>query len=346
MTYEYPVHQKDVPEWKEPPMHKGKPTAYLDHNVLDKFVKNEMQDLFNQLKEEFQIVYSRDNLKEILRSGDDYSTGFLDILIALDAWYLELAMEPASMEMNGKAIIEKKDIYKAFNAYKKFIFRDKKPMDIIDEQIYVILSGKNSGIVAGTNDKNGNIITNKINTIAALDKAFDIFDKDHPRLTDTSKKLRYMIACLMDDKNQEILKKYIGDTSIYSKVSAKELSYIKPPNVLHKIWKIYNSKGIGVGMGIDDFFGIKFNVFDSVGRYYNFQKVIDIYNKLNTIGYHCDGGMHKRMRRFTSASSDMGHASMASFTSILFSCDKKFIKKTEAAYEYLGINTIIVNPDN
>ncbi len=346
MISKHPVNQRDEYESKEPPMYKGKALVYLDHNVLNKFVKNKMQSLFNQLKEKFQVVYSRENLKEILRSGDDYSKKFLDVLIELDAWYLELVMEPPSMEMNGKVTIGKWDIYEIFNIYKNSIAKDKEAMELIDEQIYVILSGKNSGIVEGTNDNNGNIITNKMNAITTIENTFDIFDKNYPHLINTSKKLRDMITELMDDKNKEELKKYIGDTSIYSEVSSKELSYIKPPNVLHKIWKIYNNKGIGVGMGIDDFFGIKFNVFDSVGRYYSFQKVSDIYNKLNTIGYYRDGGMHKRMRCFTSAFSDMGHASMASFTSRLFSCDKNFIKKTEAAYEYLGIETKIVNPDN
>ena len=61
--------------------YKDKLIAYLDHNILDRFVKNKMKDFFHQLKEEFQVVYSNDNLKEILRSGDKYYKDFLQVLL-------------------------------------------------------------------------------------------------------------------------------------------------------------------------------------------------------------------------------------------------------------------------
>jgi len=39
-------------------IYKGKPTAYLDHNILDLFVKYELSAFLEELKNQFQIIYS------------------------------------------------------------------------------------------------------------------------------------------------------------------------------------------------------------------------------------------------------------------------------------------------
>lgn len=52
------------------PIYSGKPTVYLDQNVLDLFVKNGPDSFENQLKSKFQIVYSDETLKEIRRAGE------------------------------------------------------------------------------------------------------------------------------------------------------------------------------------------------------------------------------------------------------------------------------------
>ena len=50
----------------------------------------------------------------------------------------------------------------------------------------------------------------------------------------------------------------------------------------------------------------------------------------------------KTKRGFTQSSSDMTHAGVASFCHFLFCRDKDLVKKTEAAYKYLGVKTKIV----
>jgi len=60
---------------------------------------------------------------------------------------------------------------------------------------------------------------------------------------------------------------------------------------------------------------------------------------LNTLGYYPDSKVHKE-RRFIAAASDNSHASIASFCNFLLSNDENFIKKVNAAYEYLEIPTL------
>lgn len=61
---------------------------------------------------------------------------------------------------------------------------------------------------------------------------------------------------------------------------------------------------------------------------------------LNTLGYFPDSGVHKE-NRFVAASSDSGHASMASFCNVLLSRDVNFIKKVKAIYEFLDVPTAV-----
>jgi|GEM_PF-6399669 len=49
--------------------YKGKPLAYLDHNILDRFVKNLRKNLEERIASEYQVVFSDENSKEINKSG-------------------------------------------------------------------------------------------------------------------------------------------------------------------------------------------------------------------------------------------------------------------------------------
>ena len=76
----------------QPPRYEGKPTAYLDQNILDLFVKHGIIDFAETLKSKFQVVYSDETLKEIKRSVE-YANRFLNVLIALEAAHLKIVLE-------------------------------------------------------------------------------------------------------------------------------------------------------------------------------------------------------------------------------------------------------------
>ncbi len=327
--------------------YKGKPTAYLDHNILDVFVKNKMNGLFHQLKEKFQVVYSDENLREIKRSGGDYSKQFLDILHSLNAYKLKVEMELPDFKTTGEREIIEVTPYTAFDSYVNS-GANEQPI----AKMFLSLSYKLSG---GVGSDTFDEIKN--NMIAAFDDTIDIF-KESPYLNGASTymKLKGSFRMANDELFSTLKKNYVeGEDEISSikirdalGVSPIQLNNISMPGVLEQILVIIKDKVPDYASieSFDNLFNIKENLIFPDRKHYNFEKINAIYNILNTIGYYSDKGAYKKMKRFTSASSDMGHASMASFTSVLFSHDECCIKKTHAAYEYLGIDTKIVNPDN
>lgn len=102
--------ENDVPQYQ------GKPTAYLDQNVLDLFVNGEHKEFAEKLKSSCQIVYSDETLKEIKRSGD-YSDKFLSVLRDLDAYHLKLVLEQPEFKETDKATLTNRDPLEAFQEY-------------------------------------------------------------------------------------------------------------------------------------------------------------------------------------------------------------------------------------
>lgn len=131
-------------------------------------------------------------------------------------------------------------------------------------------------------------------------------------------------------------------------VGPVQLNNIQPPDVLRKIWNLFQKVPPYNEMNqtIDEFFGLARNPIYPEKPYFKHQKVTSIYNMLNTLGYYPDSKVHKE-RRFVAALSDQSHASIASFSEFLFSRDENFNRKVRAAYEYLGIPTqvqhVVVN---
>ena len=332
-------------------MYKGKPLAYLDHNILDIFVKYGVNDFFYLLKEEFQVIYSHENLKEILRSGNGYSQQFLNVLNSLNAWQLQQVMEPPNFMTTGQAnIIYDVTPQDAFDNYVRAIAGSEDHNSMLSLQ-YLMCGG----------DKSDTLEEIKNKTLKALPEfthfpreVFDIYIKEASSLedkfktspeafqTEYKKAVEEQFSLLEQNKpgNEGDWPgvKEIRDDLGYTPI---ELNNISPPDVLLKIWALYKNKKpfCDLDWSADDFFQTKTHPIYPDRKYYNFEKVLVAYNRLNTIGYYPDKGAYKTMKRFSSASSDMMHASIATFTSTLFSCDKNFILKTKAIYEYLGIST-------
>ncbi len=153
------------------------------------------------------------------------------------------------------------------------------------------------------------------------------------------------------DETEKIMKENIEDDLNWSGIKdfreatgigPKELNNIKPPGVVKQIWEMYRNihPYKEMDIDIDKFLGLtEHNPIFPDRPHYKHQKALGIYNLLNSLGYWPDSKVHKE-RRFVAAMSDNSHASMASFCSVLFSRDEAFIKKVQAAYEYLEIPTL------
>jgi len=177
--------------------------------------------------------------------------------------------------------------------------------------------------------------------IEIQDKLAEQDEATHEQFTNALEEFKkQLLQNIEDDKKWNGIREFRKAT----KVSPLQLNNIEPPNVLLKIWDTFVQLNpqVEATLDIDDFFQLKTNPIYPDKPYYNYQKVTLIYNKLNTLGYYPDSKIHQE-RRLIASISDTGHASMATFCNTLFSNDKNFIKKTRAAYEYLGITTQVIH---
>lgn len=328
-----------------PPYH-GKPTVYLDQNILDFFTKQGLGKFGQILTNDYQVVYSDETLKEIRRSKG-FEENFLNVLKNLKANYLKLVVEQPLFIVTDKATISVRDpfdVYKEYcensndsvdmeNAMQQWLFKysggrkGDSLSDIHNEQI-AAFSGLMDSLMENSDELPEDVQRQlKVYTNEMITQYKAILEKTEGM----------MLENIEDDKNWDGIKDFRSQVG----VGPKQLNNIEPPNVLVKIFDklralpTYSPSNID----IDDFFQLNKNPINPEQPYFKHQKVTGIYNMLNTLGYYPDSKVHKE-RRFIAAISDNSHASIASFCSFLLSNDKNFIKKVSAAYEYLEIPTL------
>lgn len=336
-----------------PPKYQGKPTAYLDHNILDLLVKTPSLKFKTELKEKFQIIYSDDNLKEVKRTGEN-GFQYLQVLEELDAMYLKLILTP-EFSVTGDAVITKLSPFIAFENYCESI-------EPIYENIEKSMSQSLLKFYGGRSDADFDDINN--DQIEAFDNLMshlqdlgndvseseDGFQEISAQISEYTKdmKRKYNIALAQSAKE---LRKHVDDEHNYSGVKTYrdytgvgpvQLNNIEPPNVAQKIWEAHSElDGYREhNFSIEQFYGISLSPLYNREMFF-FEKVTSIYNVLNVVGFHPDSKM-KKEKRFTAAMSDAGHASMGSFADYVFSLDVAFVKKTSACYEFLNTKTQVV----
>ena len=340
----------------EIPTYQGKLTAYLDHNILDVFVKYGMIDFAQKIKENYQVIYSDETLKEIKRSGD-YADQFLNVLNELNALHCKLRMN-SKFELTNEIIIYDMDVN---CAYKQYCEQEPIYPELVNSMLqhsfksyggrkgdnFEVLKNEQidtfSGLMQFINQQAANLEVDKPDLALSMNKMTDIMMGSLKTTLDKSNVL--MSAHVADEENWSGVQSFRETMNI----GPKELKNISGPDVLEKIWALYKDKNEYKDLcwDVEDFFFIKQHPIYPEKEYFSFEKVTTIYNHLNFIGYYPDSKTHKE-RRFIAAISDQGHASIASFANILYSRDKDFVIKTRAAYEYLGLNTevILVNLEN
>lgn len=327
------------------PIYKGKPTVYLDHNILDCFTKYGLGELGQNLVDDYQVVYSDETLKEIRRSKG-FENNFLSTLKELNAYHLTLILDQPNFTMTDKAKIAERDPYVIFNEYCKSS-DDGVDLSYSIQQFGLKFSGGRKG------DSFHDIHNEQISAFSQLLDSITNISDDLPQEVQSqlersvkdiktiyketlNKTESLLLENIEDDKNWNGIKDFRTDTGI----KPIHLNNIEPPNVLVKIWEKFKELPLYSESDIDDFFNLKINRLNPEQEYFNYQKVLNIYNLLNTFGYHPDTKLHQE-GRYIAAASDNNHASFASFCDLLLSNDERFIKKTAAAYEYLGIPTIV-----
>mgnify|MGYP000167291782 CR=1 FL=1 len=334
------------------PRYQGKPTAYLDHNILDLLVKNPTLAFKVELKDKYQILYSDENLKEIKRTGEN-GTSYLKLFNELGAMYLKLVLTP-QFEVTGDATITELDSFVAFDHYCENI-------EPIYENLEQSMSQSLLKFYGGRSDANFDDIKN--GQIDAFDDLMIHLQNLGEELqeTETNSDINAQISAYTADMKKKHdsavaqstneLRKHVDDESNnsgvknyrnYTGIGPMQLNNIEPPNVIKKIWEAHSELDgyKGQEFSIEQFYGISLNpIYDR--EMFFFEKVTSIYNVLNVVGFHPDSKM-KKERRFTAAMSDAGHASIGSFADYVFSRDLAFVKKTRACYEFLNTKSQVI----
>ncbi len=295
------------------------------------------------------MAYSDETLNEIKRSGD-YSRKFLNVLKEFDAYYLKLVFEQPGFIATEKATLTNCDPYEAYQEYCENVSKFNGVQYAMKQLLLKFSGGRvGDGIHEIHNEQKEAFseLMNQISSQAAElseELGFEHFFCDYQKLMTAQledaldETERLMKESISDDKNWSGIKDFRNAVG----VGPRELNNITPPDVLKKIWEKfsvilpYNTMNIG----IEEFFGITTNPIYPDRPYFNYQKVTGIYNMLNTLGYYPDSELQKE-RRLIASLSDTNHASMASFCNVLFSRDEAFVKKVQAAYEYLGVPTYV-----
>lgn len=327
------------------PQYSGKPTLYLDQNILDLFVEHGIGSLGQQLLDNFQVVYSDETLKEIKRSVG-YETKFLNVLKELDAYHLKVMVEQPGFIITDKSTIANRDVFEAFNEYCSNDGEHGNIENAMNQWLFKFSGGRPGDSISDIHSEQIDAFSQLINVM--LDSSKELPIEMRKQVEDCAVLMMEQFKSALKEI-EHTMEKDVPDTKNWNgiksfresvQVGPKELNNIKPPKVIEKIWDIYkvtlpDNNPINA---IDDFFKIRFNPIYPDRPYHLHQKITAMYNMLNTLGYFPDSKVHKE-ERFVAAMSDNSHASMASFCALLLSRDKSFVKKVQAVYEYLDVPT-------
>jgi len=327
------------------PPYEGKPTVYLDQNILDFFTKRGLGKFGQILINDYQVVYSDETLKEIMRSKGFEAT-FLNVLKDLNAYHLKLIVEQPNFTITDNASVSDRDPYEVYKEYCDNVDNGDKTEHAMQQWLFKFSGGRKGDSIADIHNEQISAFSELMDSI--IDNSDELPLEVQTLLANSTQEMTsqykttlekiesMMLKNIEDDKNWDGIKEFRSKVGI----GPKQLNNIEPPNVIVKIWEqLRTLPTYQVTLDVEDLFQLKKNPINPEKPYFNHQKVTGIYNMLNTFGYYPDSKMHKE-RRFTAAISDNSHASIASFCQILLSNDEHFIKKVNAAYEYLKIPTL------
>jgi len=327
------------------PQYSGKPTLYLDQNILDLLVKNSVGSFGRELMDKFQIVYSDETLKEIRRSSG-YESDFLNVLKDLGSYHLKIVIEQPGFIITDKATITSRDVFEAFEEYCSNDNEYGSIENSMNQWLFKFSGGRSGDSISDIHEEQLAAFTQLMDGM--LENAEELPAGMRTQIKEYSELMKEQYKSTLHEL-ENTMSRDIPDTKEWNGIKSyresvgigpKELNNIEPPKVIEKIWdavKVKLPKNDQIN-SLEDFFQIRINPIYPDRPYHLHQKVTGVYNMLNTLGYFPDSKVHKE-RRFIAALSDNSHASMASFCNLLLSRDENFVKKVRAVYEYLGVQT-------
>jgi len=328
----------------------GKPTAYLDQNILDVLRKYDPKEFKDELLNKYQVVYSDETLKEVKRSGHNHED-FLKVLQELKAYQLKVCVND-DFTPRGDATITDRNPFDAYTEY-----CDKNAL--VYENMQEATASTLLKLYGGNTGKSFEDINNvQSQSFADLLKyILDQSDEFKEVFPDLAECIRQSLGNMQESFDRSLaqssleMKKYVENDRNWSGVNEYrgateigpiQLNNIEPPKVIEQIWGLHKNIESYQGFTIEQFLGISTHPIYHYREMHLFEKVTSAYNVLNVVGYYPDSKMNNH-RRFTAAMSDAGHASMASFCDVVLSADGRFVNKTRAVYEFLNARTQVIS---
>lgn len=332
----------------------GKPTLYLDQNILDKIVEYPVLIEEGQFAGyNCQVIYSNETLNEIERSGEPDK--FLQVLESLEARRMTFEVDK-NFRMTGAVIIN--PYVSPFTVYKKFLYKDsidKIASKIIANNMQFIFSlfsnEASNSIIDYANETSEHFNNIHEQALEAFKSVKGEISDDNYRFLEKVIKISFQEQSSQLDTIQNSMLENMSNTGIdlksnnghngirglekITKVDGKILNNIKSPKILEKIYGKYTNSSDTAH--ITDFYLVSDKIYGR--RLYKFEKVMNVYMMLNILGYKRDKGFQKKYKRLISANSDGQHLAYACYCDCFASEDKAFTEKAKAIFEYLNIKT-------
>lgn len=321
-----------------------KPIMYLDQNVLDLFVKGKYTSLHDQLRDEFQVIYSDETLCEIKRSGTGAS-GFISILHSLNAYHIGIELSQPNFALTGRALIKNID---PTIAYQEYLASNKSGEDVsaaLYNFLFKFQGGNENQTFTEMFDDSKHAFIQHLKDLNFAAQQIGAVDLSGQRMKTALSQFTESIDFIEKSSGQEygdgIGWSGVQNLRTASGLGPSQLNNIEGPDTIQEIWQhLWKTEPYFAIESIDEFLNLT-PAQNGNRELYMFEKIQAIYNTLNTVGYHPDTEQNKP-RGFVRALSDTGHASIAWFCHFVLSRDERFVKKLRAAIEYLGCKNQII----
>lgn len=318
--------------------------AYLDHNVLDLMTKGDPLQVRQLLRNaNLTPVYSWVSLKEIHQSKG-HEMDFIDLLDEIGAKFIEPLLDE-KFRATGQArihAIPPQDQYECFlqhqseNPHGDFGFSD---------ILLKFYGGKPDVPFAEVFETPINNVFEHL--MRLLDDIEDLPDEFKPHVvlkeavTSVPEALRAQMEPMVTQLDE--VGSPANTFNAQTGIGPLTLNNINPPNVVWQVWERVASKMDTTNLDLETFFGLKPQAFNpDIDQELTLQeKVNAIYHQLNFLGYYRDSKM-KRAQRFQASFRDMTHAGIAAYCHVFICRDANLVMKAKAAYEFLGIKTIVI----
>jgi len=323
------------------------PRIYLDQNALSMIVKGDLGGLKTSfMTGVYQLIYSDETLNETLRcSASEFQEKALDALAEMKGLRLHVNDDESATGTNTSPhqLFEEaknRDVHadQNINAMQQFIFKifggrqGDSFSDVLEEQKQAF-----KGLMDNLNDQLPSLQedseTNGIDQLSTLS-----VDAVNSSLDQLSQQMNQSIPDPECFDGPKAWQSQIG-------IGAEQLSgeNIKPPKVIQQILERISAEGKlpeqiqNMSSFLSLFYGMPQEGIESSWE----TKIRGLYFFLNFIGYWPDK-KRRNWDKFIGSQSDVNHAIFGAYANILISEDVRFVKKVDAIYEYLGINTKVL----